>query len=330
MGLFKKIGKGITSIAKDPIGKGNIYSMITGKSILDIGKSEGPQNPYAPPDPSGLQKTDVKNPYMDSIMKDLTGAKSGSFYDYYKAPETTAKGYMDYYKAPTETAGGYFDQYIQNINAPSSVDEVRREVEGQRYQDTLRDIGRATDIGMGRGVKGYLGRGLAGDGADSDITRIGLAQIAGQGQEAGARATLDYRGKELDRVGAREEAARGAYGERYRAGVATDSQMRQIAAQAAAGDQNAALQVDSQMRELAARAAEGDKNAADELARWKIQMQGTLGENQANRNLSRDTSYYDLLANLYTGGANRQQAGEKGGYLDSMLRNINLSVPIPV
>src|SRR3990167_2453982 len=145
MGLFKKIGKGITSIAKDPIGKGNIYSMITGKSILDIGKSEGPQNPYAPPDPSGLQKTDVKNPYMDSIMKDLTGAKSGSFYDYYKAPETTAKGYMDYYKAPTETAGGYFDQYIQNINAPSSVDEVRRGGGGERDQGTIRGIGRATD-----------------------------------------------------------------------------------------------------------------------------------------------------------------------------------------
>src|SRR3990167_3580431 len=123
MGLsLKKIAKKITPIV----------SPITALSG-GWGKKEGPKNPYAPPDPSGLTKIDVRNPYMDQIMK--SASKPGSFYDYYKPP--------------AETSGGYFDKYIGSINAPSSVQAVQGEIEGQRYEEALRDISRGTDVAMG-------------------------------------------------------------------------------------------------------------------------------------------------------------------------------------
>ena len=153
---------------------------------------------------------------------------------------------------------------------------------------------------MGRGVKGYLERGLVGDGNDSDIARVGLAQIAGQGQEAAARAGLEYKMADLQRLAEREQAVQAAYGEQYRAGVQTDSQMRALAAQAASGDQEA-------------------KRAYDQLV-------ASLGEGEASRRLGQGTDYYNLLGNLYTGGENRKQQGEKPSYLDSMLRNTNVSV----
>lgn len=296
MGLFKKK----TFLGKLEGKPGNIFNPFS--MLSDFGAKDGPANPYGPPDPSGLLKVDTKNSYMDEIMKPYSmTAKPGSFYDFYKPP--------------TSTAGDYFDKYVGSINAPSSVDAVRGEVEGDRYQQTLRDIARGTDMALGRGVKGYMERGIAGDGNDSDITRVGLAQIAGQGQEAAARAGLDYRMADLQRLAERESALRAAYGEQYRAGVQTDSQMRDLAARAASGDMQAkqAYDFENMRREDAQR-----------------QLLAQTGEGEASRRLNQNTSYYQLLADLFTGGETRKQAGEKPSYLDDLLRNVNVSLPIPV
>ena len=305
--IKKPLGKKGKAITQDalaggailgPVGMvaGGIYGAKTGKGItgpngiFSAGKKDGPPNPFAPPDPSNLLNVDVQNPYRDEIIGGLDRGKAPS--------------YLDYYRPPTEGGGAAFNAYTKAIGAPSSVDEVTREISGQRYQDTLREIGRGTDLAAGTKVGEFLRRNLVGDGNDSDVARVGVAQVAQQGQEAGARAALDYQGQDLQRLAAKEAELRGAYGKQYQTATATDTQMR----------------------ELAARAAQGDQQAAIDYEKLKIQTKASLGEEQAKRVYGRSADYMKILSDLYTGGASRQQAGEKGSYVDTLLRNTNVSV----
>lgn len=272
---------------KKPLGGRNSW-LRQGGIGMNAGKKDGPANPYAPPDPSSLRSFDVKNPYG---QKALSGMPSAS-------------RFADFYKSPAERSGGSFDAYRGVIDAPSSVDAVRKETEGERYQAALRDIGRATDQGAGRVVGKYLRSNLYGDGFDSDVARVGIAQAGQQGQEAAAGAALQYRGADLDRLSAREAAQREAYGQKYSADVNTDTQMRQ----------------------LAAAAAQGDQAAADALAKFKATAQIGLGESEVARKYAGEQDYYNLVAGLYSGGAQRQLSGATPSYLDDMLRNTNISV----
>lgn len=128
-----------------------------------------------------------------------------------------------------ETGEQNFQDLLTNINAPSSVDEVQRMLESDVYQQALAEIDRQTGQDEAAVKMNALERGLGGPGQMSDIEANALAQArAGGGRnKALARTTLAQ--SELARQKAKEDAVRSAYGERYKGGLAADTQARDIA-----------------------------------------------------------------------------------------------------
>lgn len=186
--------------------------------VLDYGASQ-PNNPYSPGDWNRLFDNSKFDYLKDATAKayDPAISESNQLFDQY----------INSIKSQGPVGESQFQDYISNINAPSSVDEARRSVENEQYQNALRDIGRQTESAIGSSKLDYQDRGLGGPGQMSDIEAVGLAQLRGQGAENEANARLSLYQQELDRLKAREEAARSAYGSRYQTGVASDMSKNQ-------------------------------------------------------------------------------------------------------
>lgn len=178
-------------------------------------------------------------PNVDFLRESAPSVNYDFLRDYAnQAPQSltgNAKTYLDYLRP--QTAGDAFTSYVDRINAPSSVDAVRGEINNQALQNTLGDIERATTQRFGSTLMEQYLRGLAGGGAASDIAGNALAQVAAEGGRAASDAYTKLALGNLDVQKAREDAVRQAYGERYRGALSTDQQMAQLAA-GAAGDYN--------------------------------------------------------------------------------------------
>ncbi len=150
---------------------------------------------------------------------------------------------LDFLKDPGKIQ---FDDWIQNLNAPSSVDEVRRGVESEGLAQLMAGIDQDTARSVGNIKLDAQERGLGGPGVASDIEFSSLATAEGLGGETKANARLQGMMAELDRLKQRESAVSGAYGTRYGAGVQGQSTLAQLMAQLYSG---------GAQRELAGRTA---------------------------------------------------------------------------
>lgn len=131
-----------------------------------------------------------------------------------------------------------FDKYANAIGAPSSVDEVRGNVYDEGYKNTLDDIERTTRGRMGTDLMKSFSRGLYDpqSGADSDIARIGQAQVAAEGGRTAANAATTLAGQKLDLQKAKEQALWQALGQGYTGDLSTENQMRGLRAQIEQGN----------------------------------------------------------------------------------------------
>ncbi len=147
-----------------------------------------------------------------------------------------ASTFADTFQAPTGTSEGLFQDLIGNIGAPSSVDEVQREIDSELLQRTIGDIEEDVRLSSGEAEAGFAERGLLGGGKESDIARNALAQLESGGLDRTAAARLGFAGRELDRVRGREEAERGAFGARFAGGLQSDLNLQNLFGQGALQD----------------------------------------------------------------------------------------------
>lgn len=190
MGLgksLKKVTKGLTSIATGGL-----------SNILGSGGSSGPANPYGAPN-------------LD-FLKDM------SLFDYLKKPIADKANPL----GPTDQ---YFQDYLGAIEAPSSTDAVRSEVEGDLMRQLLEGIDTDTKGDVGSLKLDFADRGLAGPGQISEMEATGLAQTYGDASKRKAGVRSQYALSELDRLTKREDAKRGAYQTRYGMGSDLYSQL---------------------------------------------------------------------------------------------------------
>lgn len=134
---------------------------------------------------------------------------------------------------PANTSDQMFQDLIGKIGAPSSVDQVQSQVDSQKMQELLDQIDQDTANQKGSLKSDFLDRGLGGPAQISDIEAAGLGDLGAGAVKAKSAARLDYANSELARQKAQEDAVNAAYGAKYNAGVATDTQNKNIAGQGA-------------------------------------------------------------------------------------------------
>jgi hypothetical protein len=170
-----------------------VNKLIPGGGILNGGAQPGTPNPFQPPDLTKLKQPD---PYTTDLVKNT-------------------KTYFDY-KPQTE---GSFQDLVKTIGAPSSVDEVRKQVNGDLMHQLLTEIDRSTNSAAADTKLDFLDRGIGGPGAISDIEGNALAQVRSAGAENRTKTTSGFLLDELNRLTQKEQALQGAYTSRYNADV---------------------------------------------------------------------------------------------------------------
>lgn len=149
-----------------------------GLSLNNIGGTlfgkPGPSNPYSAVDFESLMKQDLEAP--------------GNAYDY----------------------GGAYKNLLSMINAPSSVEAVQQDVEGQQMQNLLADVGIQTKNAYGSTMSDMADRGLVGAGQSSDIAANALGQVNAMGARTSSGIYGDYALARLQRLFGKEQAAQGA------------------------------------------------------------------------------------------------------------------------
>ncbi len=252
-------------------------------------------------------------------------------YDFLRSAAGDASGlagrgrtYQNYLQPTANTATGTFQSYINSINAPSSVDAVRSEVNSGALNNTLSDIERDTRQRFGSSIMDSYMKGLVGGGSNSDIAGNALAQVASGGGRAASDAYTKMYLADLDRLGAREEAARGAYGQRYLASESGDLAREQTAAnlaQGAAQGYNQLLQTGAGLQgDLLSRYAAGlDSNAQMELQR-RLGLAGQLTAGAAAQaaNTQRNTGLLSTFMNSYANSAGQTAGGQGGSALTKL------------
>lgn len=170
------------------------------------------------------------NPYQAPNIDFLREAAPSVNYDFLRKPTNLTKKYQDFTNTAPKVGEQRFQDFIGSINAPSSVDAVRGELNNERLNSTVDSIYRDTRDKFGKDLMSSFGRGIfdPSTGADSDIARNSVAQIAASGARtvADARTTMGL--GEIERLAEREAAGRDAYGARYEAGVGEDSQANDL------------------------------------------------------------------------------------------------------
>lgn len=226
------------SFLRDPVAGQSDYKFLLNSTTPDYSFLRDPIKAPAPI--QGPDYSFLRTPARGPDYSFLTNQPATPDVSFLRQPASgAAAGYRpfdNYYSAPTATAPGLFESYLSRINAPSSVDAVKGQLNQQGLDLLLNQINRDTDQNFGNKVTEFFNRGLVGPGVSSDIAATGLGQVAGQGAEAAAGARLQYSLQDLQRLAAREEAARQAYSQQYQGGLASDAQARGIAAQGAVSD----------------------------------------------------------------------------------------------
>ncbi len=143
-----------------------------GKNLL-LGR-DGPDNPYSSVDFASLFAQDLEKP--------------GAAYDY----------------------GGAYKNLLSMINAPSSVEAVQQDVEGEQMQNLLADVGIQTKNAYGATMSDMADRGLVGAGQSSDIAANALGQVNAMGARTASGVHSDYALARLQRLFGKEQAAQTA------------------------------------------------------------------------------------------------------------------------
>src|SRR3990167_11255563 len=168
-----------TLMGKDPT-SGEIASFVGSTFTPDYARQ------YA----LGLNPTQISSQYIEPYLQNLSAkTQTGGMKDQLSTIISDALA--------GRTAGGakaeqYFQDYMGNIAAPSSVDEVQRQIESDILKQTLGEIGRGTEQNLATAKLDFGERGLLGPGRTSDIVENALAQIrtGGERTAAGARSQL--------------------------------------------------------------------------------------------------------------------------------------------
>lgn len=158
-----------------------------------------------------------------SLIKKVGKALFGGSSNSYNAPnidflrEAAPSVNYDFLRAPRTGSQNRFDQWIGNINAPSSVDAVRGELNNERLNSTVDGIYRDTRDKFGKDLMASFGKGIfdPSTGADSDIARNSMAQIAASGARTAADARTTMGLGEIERLAGREKSANDAFGAFY-------------------------------------------------------------------------------------------------------------------
>lgn len=191
---------------------------------------------------------------------------------------------------PVGTNDTMFNELIGKINAPSSVDQVQKSIDSQSMQELLDNINTDERNTVGSTKSDFLDRGLGGPGQVSDIEANAIAQNRADANKNRTGARLSYANSELERLKNKENQVVGAYGDRY----------------------------DTTNKNLTT-----DANTFNDLLKT-----GNLG--YADTVKDRQSLIAKLMTDLYTGGAKNQIDTAQPGYLDNILRNVKLSVPLPI
>lgn len=298
-------------------------SKVTGGIGNFLGGSPGPGNPFGAPNLSFLDDVSKFKYLMDpssySYLKDATP------YQFLKeTPNLTGQGksFADFYSAPTRSSDAMFEDYIGKINAPSSVEDVQKQVESEQMAQLLSGIDEDTKQSVGSLKMDFADRGLGGPGQISDIESVGLGRTYADSLREKGKVRSDYAGKELERVKAREDAVRQAYGGRYAAGVGFDTQAADIASKGAMSDSqifNDLLKTETDMGQ------KGDLAYADLLAKGNQSYADIIsGREKTYANIldARDLAKIGQATNLFNAGADRQIAGRIPGLEEYFKRSL--------
>lgn len=228
----------------------------------------------------------------------------------------------DFLKPTADTSTGAWQDWIKTIGAPSSVDEVWSQINNEKLQSTLGDIERDTRGKYGTEIMSSFGRGIfdPSKGADSDIARVGMAQVAASGARTSADARLKAYEDELARLTGKEQAVQGAYGQRYTTSTGADLTREQLAAGLAgdaASGYNALLGTGAGLSADLLKAYGGgmESNVAMEEERKKALANALLGVASGQSAASTKTQNPGLLNTMLNNWASSagQQAGSGGG-----------------
>lgn len=175
-----------------------------------------------------------KNPYVSPNLDFLKQPAATTDYSFLTNPDATKDPGLN-----TSTAA--YQNYIGQLQAPSSVDQVQKDVNNQQLQNTLSDITRTTNQNLGTNLINSFSRGLydPASGADSDITRIGLAQTAAAGGQQAANAYTTLADQNLTLEKQREQALTTALGQGYNNAFTADQNNTALYASGMSGNTDA-------------------------------------------------------------------------------------------
>ncbi len=212
--------------------------------LLDSGSGSTYHSPIGIPDLSYLDKTGKFNYLKDkgnfSSLLDPNanrGLLGNDPNQYISALPNAAKTFASVYQGP-----GYgksdmaLSDLVRRADAPSSVDQVRSELNNDQLDQTLAGIDQDTTNNAGSIKSDFLDRGLSGAGMFSDIEANALGQNLGAGTRAKAAARTTLGQSSLDLQKAREAAAMDAAKTRATTFAGQDEQANQIAAGGATTD----------------------------------------------------------------------------------------------
>lgn len=271
--------------------------------FLGIGGTPGPANPYSKPDLAYLADTSKLD-----YLKTPTAAVGTSGFDFLKNPSAVApsssklsaipdalKTFASTYQAPTGTSGLDFNDLINNINAPSSVDQVQGQLDNDRLQQLLSGVDQDTANTIGSLKSDFADRGLGGPGMLSDIEGNSLAQAYGDANVTKANARNTEAQGELDRLKAKETAAQGAYSSRYQNQVSTDNTDKTIAAAGAQNDVNSynSATMDALKQQLAEEDAAAGRTQTGQMD--YASLLNSNNQQAANNNNANSTLFAQLL-----------------------------------
>lgn len=184
----------------------------------------------------------------------------GSFVDRFVDPTKGGeRSFVDRFQESEAGSEDLFQDLLGNIDAPSTIDEVRREVESERLSGVLEDID--SDFASQRALDetSFFERGIRQPGATSDIAENALAQLEGDRirTRGGERSKIAL--AEIERLKERERAKTGAFSKRFDVGAQRDSQLLDIFARGQEGEQERKFGRDTQLRDIFARGQEGEQ-----------------------------------------------------------------------
>jgi hypothetical protein len=264
-------------------------------------KQKGPSNPYGAPNLEFLKDTSkidyLKNPDMFKFLLDP------SRYNFLNDPSKSM---------PTTVNRGsesQFGDYISRLNAPSSVDAVRSEVDNDLMSYLLGGVDEDTKKAIGSLKMDFADRGLSGPGVASDIEGQSLGNTYEDAIKAKGQIRGEFASKNLDRLAEREKAVADAYGTRYQAGVGYDIK-------------------DAELGEAAAeRGVKRDLSYAD-LLRSGTESYGNIAAERealfAKLLNERDLGYGGVSSKAYSEGEDRKYQYAKPSPFEDILRNVRL------